>query len=188
MGQIKCLRSGVALDSLLSPSTSAFPAHQPPSQPQLCLTKYRHHPWESDFSPFSQGQAPPGGCLHISDAKLSSPASQICKVLRNDRMVDVYYVFIPLTKVITAPISTSTNTSTPNYNWFLFCHLFPSLNSQRGLWDLAALLSLPPSSRQCGVCSLFFHKPSMACSLPFLSLTRDSSFQTYVFLAVISAF
>lgn len=133
------------------------------------------------------GQAPPGGCLHISDAKLSSPASQICKVLRNDRMVDVYYVFIPLTKVITAPISTS-NTSTPNYNWFLFCHLFPSFNSQRGLWDLAALLSLPPSSRQWGVCSLFFHKPSLACSLPFLSLTRDSSFQTYVFLAVTSAF
>lgn len=187
MGQRKCLRPRAALGSLLSASTSAFPAHQPPSQPQLYLTNVVIIPGNQTSHP---GQAPSGGCLHISDAKLSSPTSQICKVLRNDRMVDVYYIFIPLTKVIAATISTSTNTSTPNLNWFLFCHPFPSLTSQRGPWDLTALLSLHPpprSSRQCGVCSFFFQKPPRACSLPLLSLTRDSSFQTYVFLAVISA-
>lgn len=167
MGRIKCLRPRAALGSLLSASTSAFPAHQPPSQPQISLTKCRHHPWESH-----PGQAPPGGCLHISDAKLSSPTSQIWKVLRNDRMVDVYYVFIPLTKVITATISTSTNTSTPNLNWFLFCHPFPSLTSQRGPWDLAALLSLHPQLQ--AVWSLFILLPkALQGLLPAFPLTNE---------------
>ena len=87
-------------------------------------------------------------------------------------MVDVYYVFIPLTKVIAATISTSTNTSTPSLNWFLFCHPFPSLTNQRGPWDLAALLSLHPQLQ--AVWSLFILLPkALQGLLPAFPLTNE---------------